>query len=321
MSKEEKTETFVVPPELSGKRADIALSHFLPGLTRSRIKRLMEKGLVMVGGEPVKPSRKLESGEVVGVTIPAPEPLEVVPENIPLHILYEDDCITVVDKPPGMAVHPGAGVASGTLVNALLFRCKNLSGIGGKIRPGIVHRLDKDTSGVMVVAKNDMAHNSLVNQFKTRTVEKKYMAIVEGNIRSESGAFSSRIGRHPADRKKMSSKAKSGRESLTNFRVVKRFKDATLVEAEPKTGRTHQIRVHFSENGYPILADSVYGHKKHKSAAVAAAAKKIGRQALHASRIGFFHPDTQKFLEFTAPLPRDMSEALNILAESGKNNF
>jgi 23S rRNA pseudouridine1911/1915/1917 synthase len=244
-----------------------------------------------------------------------------VPEDIAVSILYEDDYIAVVDKPPGMAVHPGAGLRSGTLVNALLFRCKNLSGIGGKIRPGIVHRLDKDTSGVMVVAKNDMAHNSLVNQFKSRAVEKKYLAIVEGNIRRESGVFSSRIGRHPVDRKKMSSKAKSGRESLTNFRVVKRFKDASLVEAEPRTGRTHQIRVHFSENGYPILADSVYGYKKHKSAAVAAAAGKVGRQALHASRIGFFHPHTQKFVEFTAPLPRDMNEALNILAESGENSL
>ncbi|MEW6145079.1 MAG: RluA family pseudouridine synthase [Thermodesulfobacteriota bacterium] len=321
MNKEEKTKTFVVPPELSGIRADTALPHFLAGLTRSRIKGLIEKGLVLVGGEHIKPSRKLECGEEVLVTLPAPEPLDVVPEDVPISILYEDDCIAVVDKPPGMAVHPGAGVRSGTLVNALLFRFKNLSGIGGKIRPGIVHRLDKDTSGVMVVAKNDRAHNSLVNQFKTRAVEKKYLAIVEGNLKKDSGTFSSKIGRHPVDRKKMSSKAKAGRESLTLWKVVQRFKDACLVEAEPKTGRTHQIRVHFSENGYPILADSVYGFKKHKSAAVAAAAGKIGRQALHASRIGFFHPHTQKFVEFTAAVPRDMNEALNILAESGENSL
>jgi 23S rRNA pseudouridine1911/1915/1917 synthase len=321
MNKEDKTETFIVPAELSGKRADIALSHFLEGHTRSQIKRLIEEKLILVGGEAVKPSRKLEGGELVRVTLPAPTPLDVMPEDIPLDILYEDDYIAVVDKPPGMTVHPGAGVGSGTLVNALLFRCKNLSGIGGKIRPGIVHRLDKDTSGVMVVAKNDVAHNSLVNQFKTRAVRKKYLAIVEGNIREESGVFSSKIGRHPVDRKKMSSKARSGRESLTNWKVIKRFEDASFVEAEPRTGRTHQIRVHFSENGYPILADAVYGYKKHKSAAVASAAKKIGRQALHASNIGFFHPHTQEFVEFTAPLPLDMSEALNILAESGENSL
>lgn len=320
MSKEDKTETFIVPGELSGKRADIALAHFLEGHTRSQIKRLIEQKLVLVGGEAVKPSRKLERGESVRITLPAPSPLEVMPEDIPLDILYEDDYIAVVDKPPGMTVHPGAGIGSGTLVNALLFRCNDLSGIGGKIRPGIVHRLDKDTSGVMVVAKNDIAHNSLVNQFKTRAVRKKYVAIVEGNIRKESGVFSSKIGRHPTDRKKMSSKARSGRESLTNWRVIKRFKDATFVEAEPRTGRTHQIRVHFSENGHPILADGVYGYKKHKSAAVSGAAKKIGRQALHASAIGFFHPRTREFVEFAAPLPQDMSEALNILTESGENN-
>ena len=321
MTKEDKTETFLIPPELSGKRADIALSHFLSGHTRSQIKRLIEEKHVLVGGEPVKPSRKLEGGEVVRVTLPAPRPIEALPENIPIMILYEDDYIAVVDKPPGMAVHPGAGVGGGTLVNALLHRCNNLSGIGGKIRPGIVHRLDKDTSGVMVVAKNDISHNSLVNQFKARTVEKRYLAIVEGNIKQKSGTFTSIIGRHPADRKKMSSKAKTGRESITHWKVLKRFRDAALVEAEPKTGRTHQIRVHFSECGYPILADAVYGHKKGRTAALVHAAKIIGRQALHASKIGFFHPHTQKFVEFSAPLPRDMNDALNILAESGENSL
>lgn len=321
MTEEAKTETFLIPPGLSGKRADVVLSRFLPGHTRSQIKRLIAEKHVLVDGEPIKPSKKFDGGEVVRVTLPAPQPIDAEPEDIPVNILYEDDYIAVVDKPPGMTVHPGAGVRSGTLVNALLFKCKNLSGIGGKIRPGIVHRLDKDTSGVMVVAKNDLSHNSLVHQFKTRSVQKKYLAIVEGKIKKESGTFSSKIGRHPADRKKMSSRAKSGRESLTLWKVVKRFKDATLVEAEPKTGRTHQIRVHFSENGCPILADAVYGHKKQKSPALNLAAKKVGRQALHASKIGFLHPHTQEFVEFTAPLPGDMNDALNILAESGENNL
>jgi 23S rRNA pseudouridine1911/1915/1917 synthase len=321
MNEEKRMKTFIVPSELSGKRVDAALPHLLSGLTRSQIKRLIEEKLVLVAGESVKPSRKLEAGEVVQTTLPEPEPIDVLPEDIPIDIIYEDEYIAVVNKPPGIAVHPGAGVRRGTLVNALLYRCKDLSGIGGKIRPGIVHRLDKDTSGVMVVAKNDTAHNSLVNQFKSRTVGKKYLAIVEGNLKRDSGEFFSKIGRHPVERKKMSSKAKTGREALTHWKVIKRFKDATLVEAEPKTGRTHQIRVHFSENGFPILADAVYGHKKRKSPAVASAAKKMGRQALHASEIRFFHPQTQEIMEFTAPLPADMSEALNILAQSGENSL
>lgn len=321
MNEERKKKTLIVPPELSGKRADSALPHLLEGLTRSQIKRLIEEKCVLVGGEPVKPSRKLEAGDIVQAVLPEPEPLDVLPEDIPLGIIYEDEYIAVVDKPPGMAVHPGAGVRSGTLVNALLYRCRDLSGIGGKIRPGIVHRLDKDTSGVMVVAKNDAAHNSLVNQFKSRTVGKKYLAIVEGDLRKDSGEFSSKIGRHPVDRKRMSSKAKTGREAFTQWRVIKRFKDAALVEAEPKTGRTHQIRVHFSENGFPILADAVYGHRKQKSPAIAAAAKKIGRQALHASKIRFIHPQSGEIMEFTAPLPADLSEALNILSQSGENNL
>lgn len=321
MNEEKGKKTVIVPPELSGKRADAALPHLLEGLTRSRVKRLIEEKRVLVGGEPVKPSRKLEAGDVVRALLPEPEPLDVLPEDIPLDIIYEDECIAVVDKPPGMSVHPGAGVRSGTLVNALLYRCGDLSGIGGKIRPGIVHRLDKDTSGVMVIAKNDAAHNSLVNQFKSRTVGKKYLAIVEGNLKKDSGEFSSKIGRHPVDRKKMSSRARTGREALTLWRVIKRFRDAALVEAEPKTGRTHQIRVHFSENGFPILADAVYGHKKRKSPAVAEAAREIGRQALHASKIRFLHPLTREIMEFTAPLPSDMSGALNILAQSGENNL
>lgn len=321
MNKDSKRKTFIVPPELSGMRADAALPRLLDGLTRSQIKRLIEKDLILIGGEPVKPSRKLDAGELIEASLPEPEPLDVLPEDIPIDIIYEDEDIAVVDKPPGMTVHPGAGVRSGTLVNVLLYRCRDLSGIGGKIRPGIVHRLDKDTSGVMVIAKNDAAHNSLVNQFKSRTVGKKYLAIVEGNLKKDSGEFSSKIGRHPVDRKRMSSKSKAGREALTLWKVVRRFRDAALVEAEPKTGRTHQIRVHFSENGFPIIADAVYGHKKRKTSNVAAAAKRIGRQALHASKLRFHHPKTGNIMEFTAPLPADMSEALNILAQSGENSL
>lgn len=320
MVKEEKTETLRIPPEFSGKRADVVLPQFLPGLTRSQIKRLIDDNNVLVDGEPIKPSRKFEGGEVVHVTIPPAEPVEAEPEEIPLRVLFEDDDIIVVDKPPGMTVHPGAGVKKGTLVNALLYWCEDLAGIGGKIRPGIVHRLDKNTSGVMVVAKNDIAHNSLVEQFKNRTVEKRYLAIVEGAMKREAGSFSSKIGRHPTQRVKMTSRKDGGREALTLWKVLKRYKNATLVEAEPKTGRTHQIRVHFSENGHPILADDVYGRKGRKSGALNAAAKKVGRQALHASKLGLVHPRTGECMKFTAPMPEDMKEAINILEECGENS-
>ncbi len=247
------------------------------------------------------------------MNLPAPTSIDSEPEDINLELIYEDSSIVVVNKPAGMVVHPGAGVSSGTLVNALLYKCQDLSGIGGKIRPGIVHRLDKDTSGVIVAAKNDKAHNSLVNQFKSREVKKRYIAIVEGNLKLYSGSFDSKIGRDPINRIKMSSKSKSGRESLTLWKVLKRFGPATLVEAEPKTGRTHQIRVHFSENNFPILADKVYGNKKQRNKILAQAAKEIGRQALHASRIGFMHPETEDYLEFEAPLPDDMQKAIDYL--------
>ena len=273
---------FEVTEELSGKRADIVLSHFLSDHTRSQIKKLIDGNHVLVGGKPIKPSKKFDKGEIVEITLSKPDSIDAEPENIDLEVLYEDKSIIVVNKPAGMVVHPGAGMKSGTLVNALLFKCNDLSGIGGKIRPGIVHRLDKDTSGVIVIAKNDHAHNSLVNQFKSRTVKKKYLAIVEGNTKSDSGSLDSFIGRDTINRVKMSSKTKSGRESLTLWKVLKRFGSASLMEAEPKTGRTHQIRVHFSESGYPLLADKVYGHKKQRNKFLSAAEKKIGRHALHA---------------------------------------
>jgi 23S rRNA pseudouridine1911/1915/1917 synthase len=313
MRKEGDTQTFRIPIELSGKRADVAFSHLLSGLTRSQIRKLIDERLILVEGKPLKPSKKLSGGEMVSVTLPPPEPLEAEPQDIPVTILYEDDDIVVVDKPAGMTVHPGAGVPDGTLVNALLYRCKGLSGIGGKIRPGIVHRLDKDTSGVMVVAKNDFAHQALINQFKSRKVKKKYLALVVGDIKGESGSFSSHIGRHPINRIKMSTKAKTGKEALTLWKVIKRYRDATLVEAEPKTGRTHQIRVHFAENRYPLLGDRIYGPRKHKSEFLETASKALGRQALHASTIGFTHPRTDEYMEFHAPLPDDMKKAINIL--------
>ncbi|MEM7008086.1 MAG: RluA family pseudouridine synthase [Thermodesulfobacteriota bacterium] len=310
MPKEDQIEIFEVTQELSGKRADVVLSHFLSDHTRSQIKKLIEDHNVLVNGEPVKPSKKFDKGELISVNVPEPTSIDAEPEDIEIEVIYEDSDIIAVNKPAGMVVHPGAGVRSGTLVNALLFKCKDLSGIGGKIRPGIVHRLDKDTSGVIVAAKNDKAHNSLVDQFKSRTVKKRYLAIVLGNIKEDSGAFKSQIGRDPVNRVKMSSKSKSGRESLTLWKVIKRYGMATFVEAEPKTGRTHQIRVHFSENGYPILADRVYGNKKQRDTILAKGEKEIGRQALHANKIGFSHPYTSKWIELEAPVPEDMGRAI-----------
>jgi len=315
MNNPDKTETFNIESKFAGKRADVVLALFLSGHTRSQIKKLINDECVLVNGKPIKASKKFEGGECVEVTLPEPEPIEAVPEDIPLSILFEDDYIVVINKPAGMTVHPGAGVRRGTLVNAVLYRCSGLSGIGGKIRPGIVHRLDKDTSGVIVVAKNDEAHNSLVEQFKEREVKKTYMALVEGNIKKESGVFKSRIGRHPKNRIKMSSQSDVGRESVTFWTVEEKYGEATLVKVMPQTGRTHQIRVHFSENGHAILADKVYKAGKQKSHIINMAAKEVGRHALHAYKLGFTHPDSGEFLEFRAPIPEDINKAIKYIKE------
>lgn len=315
MNRERNTQEFRVPREFSGKRADITMSHLLSAFTRSQVRRLIDEGLILVDGRLVKPSKKLRGGESIFVIQLPPLPLEAEPQNIPVPILYEDDDIVVVNKPAGMTVHPGAGAGDGTLVNALLYSCRGLSGIGGKLRPGIVHRLDKDTSGVMVVAKGDLAHESLVNQFKSRRVEKLYLAIVAGNVKGESGSFSSLIGRHPKDRIKMSTKARVGKEALTLWRIIERYKCATLVNVKPKTGRTHQIRVHFAENGYPILGDRVYGPRRHKSDSLELVSKSLGRQALHALSLCFAHPRTGESMEFHAEIPDDIKRVINILEE------
>jgi len=307
-----------ITKELSGKRADVVLSAFLSGLTRSQIKKLIDNNRIIVQGRTIKPSTKFDEGDVVQIALPDPEPLGLEPEDLSIELLYEDESIVVVDKPAGMTVHPGAGVNNGTLVNALLFKCKDLSGIGGKIRPGIVHRLDKYTSGVMVVAKNDQAHNSLVGQFKAREVKKKYIALVEGNVEGDSGVFESEIGRHPTNRIKMSSQAKAGRASVTKWKTLERYGPATLVESEPRTGRTHQIRVHFSESGYPLLADKVYGSKRTKNDVLKRASKLMGRQALHARELGLKHPLTGESLQFKAPLPGDMERTLEYLRRLGE---
>jgi 23S rRNA pseudouridine1911/1915/1917 synthase len=235
-------------------------------------------------------------------------PLSLKPEPIPLLVLYEDPSIIVIDKPAGMVVHPAPGNPSGTLVNALLHHCNDLSGINGALRPGIVHRLDKETSGVMVVAKNDESYRHLTRQFKNRTVEKVYLAIAYGNIKQNEGQIDSAIGRHPDQRKKMSTKTKKGRVALTRWKVLERLGPFTLLEIHPQTGRTHQIRVHLSSIGHPILGDPLYGKK-----GTVEMMKKMGRQALHAHRLGFTHPRTGERIQFVAPIPEDMSNVLSFL--------
>lgn len=289
--------------EDEGKRIDVFLAAELD-YTRSYIKKLIVDGLVFVNGKTVKPSYKVKENDEVVVNIPEAEKIDVLPENIPLDILYEDDDIIVINKPQGMVVHPAPGNYSGTLVNALLYHCKNLSGINGILRPGIVHRLDKDTSGVMVIAKNDKAHISLSNQIKERSVFKKYVAIVEGVIKDEEGKIETLIGRHPVDRKKMAV-IEDGRYALTLYKVLERFKENTLVEVVIKTGRTHQIRVHMAYIGHPVVGDHVYGFKKQKF--------KLEGQALHSRVLGFIHPTKGVYMEFEAPLPEYFKKLIEIL--------
>ena len=312
------SETIVISSDFAGKRADIVFSELFEKFSRSQIRKFIKQGDILIDEEPIKPSRLLNGGEIATFHIPEPEPIETEPENIPLDIIFENADFIVVNKPPGMVVHAGAGVKSGTLVNALLYHCRDLSGIGGKLRPGIVHRLDKDTSGVIVAAKNDFTHNHLADQFKERTVTKEYLAIVRGVIKEDKGFYSSAIGRHKSNRIKMSSNTSSGRDSHTDWKVLKRYEGATLVEVNPKTGRTHQIRVHFSENRYPLLCDQLYGNKKSDNAAVKNISSTLNRHALHAYKLGFNNPRDNKALEFKAELPKDFKNTLNLLeANSG----
>lgn len=286
------------------KRLDVFLPLLNLGLTRSAAQRLIEEGNVLVNDKPAKASLKLKVGDKIFIDIPPPKKLETEPEDIKLDILYEDPDIIVINKPYGMVVHPACGNYLHTLVNALLFHCGDLSGIGGVIRPGIVHRLDKGTSGAIVVAKNDFAHSNLSRQFKDRKVKKKYIALVKGEVKGDKGIINENIGRHPVDRKKMTAgKSQKTREAVTKYKIMKRFKEHTLLEVEPKTGRTHQIRVHLSHIGYPIYGDPVYGK-----------GQESGRMFLHAETLGFNHPTKNVFMEFLAPMPEDLKKILEELS-------
>lgn len=297
---------FTITPGEADQRLDRYLTKHLPNsVSRSRIQKLIADGLVKVNGKPTKAHHKLKVGEALAVTIPPPTKPEVNPEDIPLDVVYEDDHLLVVNKPPGMVVHPAAGNFSGTLVNALLHRCDSLSGIGEVLKPGIVHRLDKDTSGLLVVAKTDQAHQGLAKQFKDRTVHKRYVGIVKGPMAFDEGIIDEPVGRHPRYRDKMAIVQAGGREAVTQYKVLQRFKGFSLVELAPKTGRTHQIRAHLAYVGHPIIGDKEYGSRS----------PLINRQALHAEVLGFHHPVTGKYTECTSKLPEDMERLIEEIQE------
>ena len=290
--------------DTAGERLDRFLARMQPELTRSHIQKLIASGDVRVDGRAQKPGYKSRGGETVTLVPPAPEATEVLPEDLPLDILYDDEDIIVVNQARGMVVHPAAGVTHGTLVNALLYHCKDLSGINGEIRPGIVHRLDKDTSGVMVCAKNDRAHVSLAEQIKEKTATRTYIAIVHGNITEEAGTIKGAIGRHPTERKQMAI-VEGGKPAVTHFRILERYGKYTLVECRLETGRTHQIRVHMTSIGHPLVGDPKYGNRKNPF--------QIAGQALHSKSLDLTHPKTGERMHFEAAVPEDMMEIISSL--------
>lgn len=287
---------FTAADEEAGVRIDRCLSDKYGDLSRSYLQKLLKDQGVTVNGKIVKANYKLQAGDLVQTTVPDLSEPDILPENIPLDILYEDDDVLVVNKPKGMVVHPANGHTSGTLVNAIMYHCQgNLSGINGVMRPGIVHRIDKDTTGALLVCKNDTAHRDLAQQLKDHTIKRRYRAIVSGNLKEDEGTVEGPIGRHPVDRKKMAINYKNGKDAVTHYKVLERFGNATYIECRLETGRTHQIRVHMTSLGHPLLGDEIYGSGKNPY--------HLQGQTLHAMVLGFVHPRTGEYMEFSAPLP------------------
>ena len=294
----------------AGQRLDAFIAGEVPGMTRSAAQRLLEEGCVTVNGKPAKKNYKLAAGDAVEVTVPDPEPVDIKPKDIPLDIVYEDEDVVVINKPKGLVVHPAAGHQDDTLVNGLMYAMgDSLSGINGELRPGIVHRIDKDTSGLLAVAKNDLAHVVLASQLKDHTMARTYECIVCGNLKEDSGTVNAPIGRHPSDRKKMCVTERNSKEAVTHWEVIARYRGYTHVRCKLKTGRTHQIRVHMAHIGHPILGDLVYGRKK----------PELGQdsQCLHAGVLCFKHPRDERPVMVFAPLPEYFEEVLTKLRKMG----
>lgn len=305
-----KTLEYTAGAEDTGRRIDAALAAAFPELTRSFAQQLLAEGRVLCNGRSVAKSARLTQGDALCVSLPDAQPVEIIPQDIPLDIVYEDSSLLVVNKPKGMVVHPAAGNPDGTLVNALLYHCAGrLSGINGEVRPGIVHRIDKDTSGLLIVAKNDFSHTRLAEQIQTHTFTREYSAVVYGSFKENAGTVDQPLGRHPTDRKKIAvlPNSPSARRAVTHFWVVKRFQGFTQLRLRLETGRTHQIRVHMAYLGHPVAGDPVYGPKKSITS--------LEGQCLHAGKIGFVHPRTGEYLEFEAPLPAYFTGFLQKLKE------
>lgn len=298
---------FVITEEMEEERIDKCLNALIDTLSRSYIQKLLSEGNVTVNGRNVKPSYKVCADDEVKLFLPPVVTPDILPENIPLSILYEDEDVIVVNKPKGMVVHPAPGHYKGTLVNALLYHCgSDLSGINGVLRPGIVHRIDRDTTGSVIACKNDHAHSEIARQLKEHSIVRKYQAIVHGVFKEDQGTVHTLIGRHPTDRKKMSVVERGGKDAVTHYQVIRRFQNTTFIECVLETGRTHQIRVHMSHLGHPLLGDSVYGPKS-------SSYNKLQGQTLHAGILGFMHPSTGEYVETIAPLPEYFQALLNKL--------
>ena len=303
---QQKKIVFLIEESMADLRIDKVIAEAYPDFSRSYIQKLIKDGLVSIHGKVVKANYRPQCGEEIQLLIPEPELLSIEPENIPLDIVYEDKDVILINKPKDMVVHPAPGHYSGTLVNALMYHCRdNLSGINGVLRPGIVHRIDKDTTGIIIACKNDIAHNSLAEQLKVHSITRKYNALVYNNFKEEEGTVNAPIGRHPIDRKKMAINHKNGKDAITHYRVLDNFSGYAHIECCLETGRTHQIRVHMTSISHPLLGDEIYGPAKSKF--------HLQGQALHARVFGFQHPTTGEYMEFEAPLPEYFTNLLKTL--------
>ena len=310
------TLAFTVPEESAGQRLDAFLAERVDGWSRSRLQRLIEDGEVLVNGQEAKPSHKLRSNDKIEAELTALPPASFIPEEIPIEIIYEDDDLIVVNKPAGMVVHPAAGLATGTLANALAFHFKKLSVAGGEARPGIVHRLDKHTSGLLVVAKTEAAHEHLADQFRAREIFKGYVALVHGQVEKDRGEIDQSIARDPRNRTRMAV-VRGGRSALSLYHVRQRFDRFTLLDVELKTGRTHQIRVHLAWLKHPVVGDETYGGGRDNTVTdpvIRSRIAKLGRQFLHSEKLGFRHPRTDEFMKLVAPLPTELADLLDVIA-------